>query len=155
MRGFYFLLSIPHAFHFLHSALSYHRGPPVSWTEVASSSCSQCRGESFQYSTIKYSVCCRFLKDDRSPALGQSINQSVFMECTFLAQHGTSCLVSTFYILLMWFGDSAILKKISYQWIFLWIGYKLGEINRKELWDEEDAWEGIESHLLKADILPM
>lgn len=55
----------------------------------------------------------------RSPALDQSVNWSGFSECTFLAQHGTSCWARPFYVLLMWFGSSAILKKIlSCEWIF-------------------------------------
>ena len=91
----------------------------------------------------------------RPPALDQSVNQSVFIDCTFLAQHETNCYASLFYVLLMWFEGSAILKKISRQWFFLWIGNKLGEMCRREIWDEEDAWEEIESHLLKENILPM
>lgn len=91
----------------------------------------------------------------KAPAPDQSVNQSVFTQCTFLAQHGTNCYASPFYVLLMWFERSAILKKISRQWFFLWIGYKLGEMRRREIWNEEDAWEEIESHLLKENILPM
>lgn len=92
----------------------------------------------------------------RSPALDQSVNWSGFSECTFLAQRGTNCGARPFCLsYVIW--QFCHLEKRYYlvsEFFFAKLAINWEGISRKELWDEEGAWEGIESYLLKASILP-